>query len=39
MMRNALGVTEGGSGVAINRVEYIKSVEFWNQHAVVKLKG
>jgi hypothetical protein len=33
MMRNALGVEEGGSGVAIDREAYLKSVEFWNTHA------
>lgn len=34
MMRNALGVEEGGSGVAIDREAYRKAVEFWDQHAV-----
>lgn len=33
MMRNALGVEEGGSGVAIDRDAYEKSVAFWNTHA------
>ncbi|PJK11640.1 hypothetical protein CO614_06670 [Lysobacteraceae bacterium NML120232] len=33
MMRNALGVEEGGSGVAIDRDAYRRSVEFWSQHA------
>lgn len=33
MMRNALGVEEGGSGVAIDRAAYRRSVEFWAQHA------
>jgi hypothetical protein len=33
MMRNALGVEEGGSGVPINRDAYRRSVAFWNQHA------
>lgn len=33
MMRNALGVEEGGSGVAIDRDEYLKAVEFWSNHA------
>lgn len=36
MMRNALGINEGGSGVALDREEYMKSVEFWSRHAVVK---
>lgn len=34
MMRNALGVEEGGSGVPIDREAYQRAVEFWNQHAV-----
>ena len=33
MMRNALGVAEGGSGVAIDRAAYARSVEFWSRHA------
>ncbi|MDO4709411.1 MAG: DUF3228 family protein [Pseudomonadota bacterium] len=33
MMRNALGVEEGGSGVAIDRKAYRRSVEFWAWHA------
>lgn len=33
MMRNALGVAEGGSGVAIDREAYRRSVEFWDAHA------
>ena len=33
MMRNALGVEEGGSGVAIDRSAYARSVEFWRTHA------
>jgi len=33
MMRNALGVEEGGSGVALERDAYLVSVEFWNKHA------
>ncbi len=32
-LRNALGVTEGGSGVPIDRKAYRKSVEFWQTHA------
>lgn len=38
-MRNALGVGEGGSGVAIDREAYMRSVEFWDTHAVVKVGG
>lgn len=33
MMRNALGVEEGGSGVPIDREAYRRSVEFWRRHA------
>ena len=33
MMRNALGVNEGGSGVPIDRDAYRRSVEFWERNA------
>ena len=33
MMRNALGVEQGGSGVALNQVAYYRSVAFWDAHA------
>jgi hypothetical protein len=33
MMRNALGVAEGGSGVALDRDAYLRSVEFWENNA------
>ena len=33
MMRNALGVDEGGSGVALDREAYRRSVEFWERNA------
>lgn len=33
MMRNALGVEEGGSGVPIDREAYKRSVAFWGNHA------
>jgi len=33
MLRNALGVEEGGSGVALDRAAYKRSVEFWERHA------
>jgi len=33
MLRNALGVEEGGSGVAIDRAAYARAVEFWSRHA------
>lgn len=32
-LRNALGVAEGGSGVAIDRAAYLRSVAFWERHA------
>jgi len=35
MMRNALGIEEGGSGVPLNREAYKKAVEFWNKHALI----
>ena len=28
-MRNALGKDEGGSGIPLDRAEYMKSVEYW----------
>ena len=33
MMRNALGVDEGGSGVPLDRNAYLRSVEYWGAHA------
>jgi len=36
MLRNAMGIEFGGSGVALDREEYEKSVEFWNTHAIVR---
>jgi hypothetical protein len=33
MMRNALGVQEGGSGVPLDRAAYLRSVEFWSRNA------
>lgn len=33
LMRNALGVAEGGSGVALDRAAYQRSVAFWERHA------
>jgi len=36
MMRNALGVTEGGSGVSLDREKYMASVEFWTRNVAVK---
>ena len=36
MMRNALGVEEGGSGVPIDRDAYRASVAFWSNHVVLR---
>ena len=33
MMRNALGVEEGGSGVPLDREAYRRSVEYWESNA------
>ena len=33
MMRNALGVEEGGSGVPMDREAYRLSIDFWSGHA------
>ena len=33
MMRNALGVEEGGSGVPLDREAYQRSVAFWENNA------
>lgn len=35
MLRNALGVEEGGSGVPLNREAYLESVTFWEKNATV----
>ena len=37
MMRNALGIEEGGSGVPLNKDEYTKSVIYHQKNARVKL--
>lgn len=36
MLRNALGIKEGGSGVPLDRDKYLKSVKFWSNNATVK---
>ncbi|MES1154207.1 MAG: DUF3228 family protein, partial [Rhodanobacter sp.] len=33
MLRNALGVAEGGSGVPLDRAAYRRAVAFWERHA------
>lgn len=35
MMRNALGISEGGSGYPLHRGTYVKAVEYWDSHAIV----
>ncbi len=35
-MRNALGVEEGGSGVAIDRQAYRESVQFWSKYVMIR---
>lgn len=35
MMRNALGVEEGGSGIPLDRKKYMESVQFWEKYASV----
>ena len=39
MLRNALGVEEGGSGVPLDRAAYEKSVAFWDTHATWRSKS
>ena len=36
MLRNALGVDEGGSGVPLDRAAYLRSVAYWSRHADVR---
>lgn len=36
MLRNALGIEYGGSGVALDKELYLKSVDFWEKNAIVK---
>ena len=36
MMRNALGIEYGGSGVPVDEKAYRASVEFWEKHAIIK---
>ncbi len=33
MMRNALGISEGGSGIPLDPVAYRRSVDYWDTHA------
>ena len=36
MMRNALGVEHGGSGIELDREKYMISVNFWNENILLK---
>jgi len=36
MLRNALGIEYGGSGVALDKDKYLESVAFWDKNATVK---
>ena len=36
IMRNALGIKEGGNGEILNKNAYDESVEFWSKHILVK---
>ncbi|MFW5890822.1 MAG: DUF3228 family protein, partial [bacterium] len=36
MIRNALGIDQGGSGVPLDKEKYLKSIEFWSKNATVK---
>jgi hypothetical protein len=36
ILRNSLGVNEGGSGVALDHEKYLQSVDFWQKNAILK---
>lgn len=36
MMRNALGISEGGNGVTFSREDYIAAADYWNAYAMVR---
>jgi hypothetical protein len=36
IMRNSLGIEEGGSGIKLDRNKYMQSVEFWTKHVLLK---
>jgi hypothetical protein len=36
MMRNALGIDQGGSGVPLDRNKYMESVNFWTNNVILK---
>lgn len=35
MLRNALGVEEGGSGIPLEKEKYMQSVKYWKDHASI----
>ena len=36
IIRNALGMEQGGSGEPLNKEDYMKSIEFWNNNIILK---
>lgn len=36
MMRNALGIEHGGSGVGLDKEKYLESVKFWAENARIR---
>ena len=36
IMRNALGIEEGGNAVKLDRAAYAASVDYWREHAMVR---
>ena len=36
ILRNALGIKYGGSGKKIDRDQYLQSVKFWSEHAIME---
>lgn len=36
MMRNAVGIDQGGSGVPLEREKYLKSVKFWEKNIMIQ---
>lgn len=36
VMRNALGVEHGGSGVPLDKTKYLESVSFWSENVLLK---
>lgn len=36
MMRNALGMEHGGSGIPLDKDKYLESVKYWEKNVVIK---